>query len=91
MMNGVRLISVQTLHVVCGKHAGLSGPLDGAEHPSLIDGLRVNDHVAVTEGHLVVILSGVIVQRPIHPLLQTTTPITHMSAVTQLTITRVRL
>lgn len=71
------MISVQTLHVVGRKHAGLPGALDRAEHPSLIDGLRVNDHVTVTEGDLVVILSGVIIQRPVHPLLDTTTHTLH--------------
>ncbi len=65
-------LSVQALHVVGRKHAGLPGALDRAEHPSLVDALRVNDHVSVAEGDLIVILSGVIVQRSIHSLLDTT-------------------
>lgn len=65
-------LSVEALHVVGGKHAGLPRPLHGAEHPPLVDGLSVDDHVTVTEGHLVVILSRVIVQRSIHPLQEQT-------------------
>ncbi|KAG7231371.1 hypothetical protein INR49_012211, partial [Caranx melampygus] len=53
-----------TLHIVCWQHARLAGPLHGAIHPALIDGLSVNDDVAVPERHLVVVLSCVVIERP---------------------------
>lgn len=59
---------VATLHVICGQHAGLAGPLHGAVHPALVDGLSVDDDVTVTEGDLVVVLRRVVVQRPIDAL-----------------------
>ena len=49
------------LHVVGGQHAGLAGALHGAVHPALVDGLHVDDDVAVLEGHLVVVRRAVVV------------------------------
>lgn len=61
---------VATLHVIGRQHARLAGPLDGAVHPALVDWLSVDDHVAVAEGNLVVVLRCVVVQRPIDALQQ---------------------
>lgn len=43
------VFSVEKFHVVGRKHAGFSRPLNGTEHPSVIDGLSVYDHVTFTE------------------------------------------
>ena len=59
---------VEALHVVGGEHAWFAGPLHGAVHPALVDGLSVDDDVTVAEGHLVVVLRWVVVQRPVHSL-----------------------
>lgn len=60
------LTLVTTLHIVCGQHAGLSGPLHSAVHPALIDGLSVDDDVPIPERDLVVVLSRIVVQRPVN-------------------------
>ena len=71
----VRLLSasffaplVATLHVIGRQHAGLAGPLHGAVHPALVDGLSVDDDVAVPERDLVVVLSCVVIERPVNSL-----------------------
>lgn len=59
---------VATLHVICRQHAGLAGSLHGAVHPALVDGLSVDDDIAVPERDLVVVLSCVVIQRPVNTL-----------------------
>lgn len=60
--------SVAALHVVGWQHARPSGALHGPVHPALVDGLSVHDDVAIAEGHLVVVLRRVVVQRPVDAL-----------------------
>lgn len=57
---------VATLHIVCRQHAGLPGSLHRAVHPAFVDGLSVDDDVAVPERDLVVVLGCVVVQRPVN-------------------------
>lgn len=59
---------VVTLHIIGWQHARLAGSLHGAVHPALVDRLSVDDDVAVTERNLVMVLSCVVVQRPIDAL-----------------------
>lgn len=59
---------VAALHVVRRQHAGLAGPLHSAVHPALVDGLSVDDDIAIPERDLVVVLSRVVVQRPVDAL-----------------------
>ncbi len=59
---------VATFHIICRQHAGLAGSLHGAIHPALVDGLSVDDDVAVPERNLVMVLSCVVVQCPINTL-----------------------
>lgn len=59
---------VATLHIVCRQHPGLAGSLHGAVHPAFIDVLSVDDDVAIPEGHLIMVLSCVVVQRPVDTL-----------------------
>ena len=59
---------VEALHVVGREHAWFAGPLNGAVHPALIDGLSVDDDITVAEGHLVVVLRCVVVERPVNSL-----------------------
>lgn len=65
---------VATLHIVCREHARLAGPLHGAVHPALIDGLSIDDDISVAEGNLVVVLRCVVVQRPVDALQETGQP-----------------
>lgn len=59
---------VATLHVIRWQHAGLAGALHGAVHPALVNGLSVDDDIAVPEGDLVVVLGRVVVQCPVNTL-----------------------
>lgn len=65
---------VATLHIVCWEHARLAGPLHGAVHPALIDGLSIDDDITVAEGNLVVVLRCVVVQCPVDALQETGQP-----------------
>lgn len=56
-----RALSLNCFNVVGWQHAGLAGALHGAVHPPLVDGLHVNDDIAILEGHLVVVGCAVIV------------------------------
>lgn len=67
LLSGSRF-SVAALHVVGRQHPGLPGSLHSAVHPALIDGLSVDDDIAVPEGHLVVVLSCVVVERSVNAL-----------------------
>lgn len=53
--------SLRNFHVVGGQHARLAGALHGAVHPAFVDGLHVDDDVAVLEGDLVGVGGGVVV------------------------------
>lgn len=59
------------LHVIGGQHALLAGALHAAVHPALVDPLRIYDHVAVHEGHFILIGGSVVVQCS-EPLLRIT-------------------
>lgn len=54
-------LSLDRFNVVGWQHAGLAGALHGTVHPALVDGLHVDDDIAVLEGHLVAVGSGVVV------------------------------
>lgn len=56
-----RALSLNCFHVVGGQHAGLAGALHGAVHPALVDGLHVDDDVAVFERHLVAVCRHVVI------------------------------
>lgn len=45
--------SADTLDIVSGQHPSHSGALDGAGHPSFVNGGAVDDQVTVPEAHLV--------------------------------------
>lgn len=57
------------LDVVGRQHAGLAGALHCAVHPALVDGLHVDDDVAVLEGDLVAV-GGRVVVHGAHGLLR---------------------
>ena len=59
---------VDALDVVGREHAVLAGALHDAGHPALVDGLAVDDDVAVEEAHLVVVPGNVVVHRLAHHL-----------------------
>lgn len=61
-VRGGACVFLNSLHVVGGQHAGLAGALHGAVHPALVDGLHVDDDVAVLEGNLVVVGGTIVVQ-----------------------------
>lgn len=61
---------VAAFHVIGRQHARLAGSLDSAVHPALIDGLGVDDDITIPERDLVVVLSCVVIQRPVHTLQQ---------------------
>lgn len=55
------LLDLNGFDVVGRQHAGLSGTLHGAVHPTLIDGLHIYDDITILEGHLIIVSSGIVV------------------------------
>lgn len=58
---GGRALALDRFNVVGGEHAGLASALHRAVHPALVDGLHVHDDVAVLEGHLIGVGSGIVI------------------------------
>lgn len=56
-----RALSLDCFNVVGWQHAGLAGTLNSTIHPAFVDGLHVDDDVAVLEGHLVTVGCGVVI------------------------------
>ena len=65
-----RALSLHALHVVSRQHPSLVRALDRPKHPSLVDGLAVDDDVSLLEAHFVVVLSVIVVHRLISDHLQ---------------------
>lgn len=47
--------------VVCRQHSGEAGPLDASGHPAGVDGVDLDDEVALGEANLVTVLGLVVV------------------------------
>ena len=58
------MVSIISFDIIWRQHPSLTGPLDSASHPALVDRLTVDDQVSVQETHFIDVLSCIVVYCP---------------------------